>query len=895
MKFFFLLFHFLSSFEYENLEFQILHDTEVSLYHGCFEGQLHIPSQVEYQGVNYTVTQISANASYRCSNFTGSLVIPETVRTIGEYAFYSCSGFTGSLIIPDSLTIIERNAFSHCSGFNDGLIIGNSVTEIGRSAFYECSGLTGSLTIPDSVRTICFAAFYSCTGFTGFLKLGYSVNEIEDYAFYNCYGLNIIYYLGVEQPSIESNSFYNVNPTFVYVTEQYENITFNGWETQIFNTSTDDLEELECGIHSDYSLSINNEKHNIFKANYCGDIGLQIFNCNFFDCFCNSVVTSIGVSVQIVKNSFTNNKFQEPMITVLDSNSFIFNTNIISMTTSASNSLVFVFNTSNVQIINTQCFFKYSSPTIFMCQEIGESLIINNLEAHSVSTDYYSIYLDQIYTPVNLSEICFEDIEDTEGINGIIYCCCPGESIFQKIRIDNNKCEGNKSGNILFYINVTTEESIVFENMIFSNLKSAILFSIDQPTSHNRYYQQEICNVIFINNECKQEYGGGCSFYIKSSEEIIFNNCSWISNQAYKGIIDSLRNSHESGDGGGFQYGYRDDMISSKVILLSCSFINNRAERNGGALSLSLGNDVYIENCHFENNTAGYLQNNNEFYGGAIFIESSFSYIYNNINYPINVMNETNIINCTFVNNSAENGHGLFFKGSGTNTLFNILGSQTTFINNINHESFRTNDNYVILTDTNHLITSYVHYIYNNANYSNEFSRESNPIKFIDYLQVSYENIDISEWHFEEFSSELESVHIYNCSFRNPKTDNNGYLFFINTPIFEFMNCTIVYETNKERNGGLQINYTNQYTKIDRSIFSGCFREYGSCILYLGKGSDESEENRTLKISNSVFQNSQSQRFGSGIYLESNNATFTNCIFEGFEDANSIVECKVSQ
>ena len=65
-------------------------------------------------------------------------------------------------------------------------------------------------------------------------------------------------------------------------------------------------------------------------------------------------------------------------------------------------------------------------------------------------------------------------------------------------------------------------------------------------------------------------------------------------------------------------------MISSKVILLSCNFINNRAEKNGGALSLSLGNDVYIENCHFEKYIAGYLQNDNEFYGGAIFIESSF-------------------------------------------------------------------------------------------------------------------------------------------------------------------------------------------------------------------------------------------------------------------------------
>ena len=107
----------------------------------------------------------------------------------------------------------------------------------------------------------------------------------------------------------------------------------------------------------------------------------------------------------------------------------------------------------------------------------------------------------------------------------------------------------------------------------------------------------------------------------------------------------------------------------------------------------------------------------------------------------------------------------------------------------------------------------------------------------------------------------------------------------INTPIFEFINSTIVYETHKEGNTGLQINYTNQYTKIDKSIFSGYFKEYGSCILYLGKGSDESEENWNIDIANSVFHNCQSERFGSGIYLESANGKFTNCIFEGFEES----------
>ena len=139
----------------------------------------------------------------------------------------------------------------------------------------------------------------------------------------------------------------------------------------------------------------------------------------------------------------------------------------------------------------------------------------------------------------------------------------------------------------------------------------------------------------------------------------------------------------------------------------------------------------------------------------------------------------------------------MFFKGSGTNTIFHILGSQTKCINNINQINYLNNNN------------DCVYFIYHNENYSNKFFIESNPIKFFDHLQVTYENIDIPEWHFEEFSSELEYVHIYNCSFRNPKTDHYGYFFLINTPIFEFINSTIVYETHKEGNTGLQINYTN--------------------------------------------------------------------------------------
>ena len=179
---------------------------------GKGRGNLVIPDYIEYDGEQYSVTEIGRSAFGGCTGFTGSLTIPNSVTTIGDYAFWKCSGFYGSLTIPDSVTTIGDHAFSQCSGFNRSLTIGNSVTTIGDYAFFECSGFTGlltipnsvieigesafsgcfrftgSLTIPESVTTIGNGAFLDCTGFTGSLTIGDSVTTIGGWAFQYCSG-----------------------------------------------------------------------------------------------------------------------------------------------------------------------------------------------------------------------------------------------------------------------------------------------------------------------------------------------------------------------------------------------------------------------------------------------------------------------------------------------------------------------------------------------------------------------------------------------------------------------------------------------------------------------------------------------------------------------------------
>ena len=182
-------------------------------------GTLTIPNSVK---------TIGDYAFYACGGFTGALTIPSGVNSIGDYAFYA-SGFTGALTIPNSVTTIGEGAFDSCAGFTGTLTIGDSVKTIGNRAFYDCyftgsltipnsvttigdyafyaSGFTGALTIPNSVTTIGEGAFDSCSGFTGALTIPNSVKTIGDYAFYNCIGFTGALTIGDSVTTIGDHAF----------------------------------------------------------------------------------------------------------------------------------------------------------------------------------------------------------------------------------------------------------------------------------------------------------------------------------------------------------------------------------------------------------------------------------------------------------------------------------------------------------------------------------------------------------------------------------------------------------------------------------------------------------------------------------------------------------------
>ena len=185
--------------------------TDYSSYSNEYTGTVVIPETVTYSGKTYSVTSIGYEAFKGCSDLT-SVTIPNSVTSIGYEAFYGTAwydnqpkglvyvgdfayGYKGTMPANTSITLkegtvgIAPSAFVGCSNLTS-VTIPNSVTSIGSYAFGFCIGLT-SVTIPSSVTSIGENAFDDCSGLTS-VTIPNSVTSIGNEAFWNCSSLTSV-------------------------------------------------------------------------------------------------------------------------------------------------------------------------------------------------------------------------------------------------------------------------------------------------------------------------------------------------------------------------------------------------------------------------------------------------------------------------------------------------------------------------------------------------------------------------------------------------------------------------------------------------------------------------------------------------------------------------------
>ncbi len=175
--------------------------------------------EVEIDGINYQLYSGTKTAIISHGEYSGKIVIPESVECdgktyhvtiIGVKAFEWCSGLT-SVTIPNSVVDIREEAFHGCTGLTS-VTIPISVTSIGWGAFWGCSGLT-SVTIPNSVKSIGMGAFDGCTGLTS-VTIGSGVESIGLEAFQNCPKLIDVYCHAEKVPDTSSDAFDGSYPEY---------------------------------------------------------------------------------------------------------------------------------------------------------------------------------------------------------------------------------------------------------------------------------------------------------------------------------------------------------------------------------------------------------------------------------------------------------------------------------------------------------------------------------------------------------------------------------------------------------------------------------------------------------------------------------------------------------
>lgn len=153
-----------------------------------YSGNVIIPEEFTYEGVNYIVTSIWYQVFMKNSTVT-SITIPGSIKTIETWQFEECSNLK-SITLGYGVETLSYQAFLGCNSL-ESIDIPNSVTSLGQQVFSGCTSLK-SVTIGNGVTSIGLSAFGGCRSLKS-VSLGNSVTKIGSYAFSSCSSLESIF------------------------------------------------------------------------------------------------------------------------------------------------------------------------------------------------------------------------------------------------------------------------------------------------------------------------------------------------------------------------------------------------------------------------------------------------------------------------------------------------------------------------------------------------------------------------------------------------------------------------------------------------------------------------------------------------------------------------------
>ena len=269
-------------------------------------------------------------------------------------------------------------------------------------------------------------------------------------------------------------------------------------------------------------------------------------------------------------------------------------------------------------------------------QVSGENVTIRNINFVNGETDEYSggaILWQGKYG--SLSDCGF--INNTALVGGALMMMAANTTVSNCTFINNYAISQNtRAGGAIYWYS----DNATINNCTFKDNSGKLGGAI-----HMYYSSGTISDSVFINNTAKQ---GGGAIYTEEIDGAIYG----FGSHNYLNIKNcTFEDNHAEMDGGAINlYG------SANCTVSDCNFVNNTADDGGAFDADGLMNNT-VSNCNFTNNKAGYN-------GGAIFWISA----------------NGSVSNCNFTDNEAENGGAIFwYLNDGSITGSNFINNTANY------------------------------------------------------------------------------------------------------------------------------------------------------------------------------------------------------------------------